>query len=905
MKKIGFLSVILAISFLAGCGSNKSAYVVPSTPYEKVKTAFSGVEKSMKNVSTGNKSNKQLRLLSKDSVLNSLFALYTSSDNLGDVIEDLSYTEPPMIQFQCLKYAFEKIGSGYTFDTKYYDTINGKVYIDFDTGIEAEHTSEYEYNYSFVLGLGINIDSNDLITADVSFSITLSKGSSTYQTDWYVNMSLDYNMDKESPTYTLTMLTNNDERGLPYYNRCVYEYDYVQVNDNKIIEWRKFDLEAPIELVRDNEHQTFDAYINSGVSYRVGAFAWYKNKSLYKAKNIDKEDRKVRVANLLFELGLNSTDINKEPFASKQGTRNSVIQSMYQEFSRLFKKDIIYSLVSHDDAEEEKPTYLQVVDSRTYAELSDADEAYLGDNRAPFSSLVTDSGVYLGQSSIIPKFNVLNKGRGVMREATIDDVELKVIVGDSEAISINVNDIVKNFIDERHITMFKLQVNLLHKNKAVDSKTLTINCAAISEAIQGWPFDILSSMGISSFVPSFTSKSIYATAEVVSQSTDPLGVSILINSLEENDISRYYEKLQSLGYAEVHKNPIYAFADTSRNMVFTIRFDGDYLKIEQTNDFKCSYSQLDKAIFSNLNQDVLLPEGLIFNHPNNIDETFDYYGVSSKTFDDFISKLKGYGWKESEDQYGQYKYYFDLDSVRYGINYEKLGDYSIRVVYLTTDVPIQRFTYAEIVLKDDSTFSMGPDADGNLFYVCGLMANEEIYLRGYIGYDFINPTTVNLTYKDLEMNDFANEYLSQGKDDRIRIVKEVTVKIAIISDMNGHKIVCSKYNEGGEEEEYIKEHDYSLVGEFNGWETYNGITLGFNNKTGYYYLDSYNFFNGQGFVIIEDGSWNNYFGFSHLDGDYSEYVVEGETNGIVPITNFTATIMFKDGVMSLTNIIPN
>ena len=199
MKKLWLFGTFLAISTLAGCGGN--FFTPPGTPYQKVKTAFSGVENSFKKVSTSRSRVPQKKLLWQDSssTLDSLFSLYASEDNYGDVLEDLSYTEPPMIQFQCLKYAFDKIGEGYSFGTKYYDTVTGKVYVDVETGAEAEQTSAYEWNYNFLLALDINIDSNDLITADVSFGITISKGSDSYHADWYINMILDYDMEKENP----------------------------------------------------------------------------------------------------------------------------------------------------------------------------------------------------------------------------------------------------------------------------------------------------------------------------------------------------------------------------------------------------------------------------------------------------------------------------------------------------------------------------------------------------------------------------------------------------------------------------------------------------------------------------------------------------------------------------------
>ena len=354
MKKINCFIATLVGAFtigLIGCAPK-----LPTTNYEKVKFAFNGVEKSFKNKKA---SNKALMVLPKSKIggsnpsgaLDTIFNLYTEEDKRDDFLEDISYNEPPMIQFQYIKKVLEKIGNGYEFNKKYYDTITGEMYLDIDTGFKQDNKDEYKYNYTFTLGMNINIDDTDLITADVSFDINLSKGSNTYKTKWYVGIELDYDMTNNSPNYTMSMVTENDERELPYYSRYTYEYDYVEVKDSSINEWRKFCMDNDHRLYKDDTHQDFNAYINEGCKYKVDACSWFKNGTYYKSKKVRQEgETALTIANALFkDLGLNANEIDADTFFNKEGTQNSVIKTCYNDFTKIRKEDIIYDLVCRDE----------------------------------------------------------------------------------------------------------------------------------------------------------------------------------------------------------------------------------------------------------------------------------------------------------------------------------------------------------------------------------------------------------------------------------------------------------------------------------------------------------------------------------------------------------------------------
>ena len=350
MKKGIFFVLTLLFPALVGCG-----YKTPTSSYDKVKTAFNGVEKSFKNISANKKSIQYHGALPKykneDSGLNSIFSIFTNNDiRSHELDEDISYNQPPMVQFQCLKAVFDKVGKGFEFGTKYYDNVTGEVYVNFENGLKDETKQDKnKYAFDFELAIDINIDDSDLITADVIFDIKLNQNNQNYETKWYVNLLLDYDMANSSPNYTLTMLTENDELQLPYYNHFTYEYDYVNVQNSKINEWRKFCMHSSRRLVKDNSHPSFESYINEGISYKVDYPKWFKNNNLYKLTQMSDSQIKT-IGNAMYDgLGLNATDINPEPFFNKQGTRNSVIQTIYKDFTKTLKEEVVYDLVCRDE----------------------------------------------------------------------------------------------------------------------------------------------------------------------------------------------------------------------------------------------------------------------------------------------------------------------------------------------------------------------------------------------------------------------------------------------------------------------------------------------------------------------------------------------------------------------------
>lgn len=346
LKLMFFSSLLLSTT---GCFRRNS---LPNNDYQKVKFAFDGVEKSFLEGKTSNKSaNKKTQnryLANKETGLSTLYSLFTDDDIKEDGIEKLEYNQPPMIQFQYLKKVFEKVGENYSLGSKYYDTIQGEVYLDIQPGKKSQG-EENKFNYNFLLSLEINLDQSDLITADVSFDIELARGEETYSIQWFVSILLDYDMNKADPNYTMTMRSENDERALPYRNCFIYEYDSVQVKDNEIQEWQKFCFESDRRLVKDSSHSTFQNYLDEQIACGRVTFAWFKDKVFKKNNQLTPEKQKTFVQILFEDLGLNAGEMKSDEFISKTGIQNNVIKTCYQEFSAIAKEDIIYSMLTTSD----------------------------------------------------------------------------------------------------------------------------------------------------------------------------------------------------------------------------------------------------------------------------------------------------------------------------------------------------------------------------------------------------------------------------------------------------------------------------------------------------------------------------------------------------------------------------
>ena len=368
MRKVTYIFALgaISVSILSGCKS-KGRYKTPTTPYDKVYVALNGVEKSFANYkiderdnASSKKSRSGKRVAQSDSsgALTEISQLYQSYDSQGDKVDELDYSKPPMIQFRCAKSFFESVGQSYSFGTKYTDSVIGVAYFDPATGDKKNETEEtYRYDYSFTASLSLNIDANDLITGDVAFHIELHQGNNvSLQTNWYTTFTLDYEMSKESPTYTLSMFTENLETDLAYLDYGnTYEYDFVDMKSARVNEWRKFCYQVNKRMVKDENHKRFLDYVaEPDFKGQIGSSKWYKNADLRKISHPNTSRTNSFISALFDKFGLNSTDINSASFTSKGGINNDKIKKLYTEFSNVLGVDAIYSAITGNEGHKQQ-----------------------------------------------------------------------------------------------------------------------------------------------------------------------------------------------------------------------------------------------------------------------------------------------------------------------------------------------------------------------------------------------------------------------------------------------------------------------------------------------------------------------------------------------------------------------
>lgn len=345
-KKVILFSILLSISFLAGCGGGKgNDDVKPTTKEEKITTAFKGVESSLKN-QKGKKNNRYIknRVNEKDA----LTTIYKAMTNEGETSNpDFRYDEPPMIQFQYLKALYEESKDTFSFNTKYIHKLTGDIYYDFSTNEEV-HEKQYKYHYDFDFSFSLNIDDNDLISAKVLFDITYTHDEDSHHQYQYASLLLDYDMDEQSPTYNLIMKDYTDLLSDDLYNSV--EYDYVNVDKGSIVEWRKFGICAPTSI---------KYYKNNEFIYNFSVLRGYKDLTKYN-RTIKRRDEATKIA-LIEGFNLDSFIDEYVPFKNASGTKNDKIQVVVDRFNQIFGKDFVYHIaysgVNEDYSEDREPIY--------------------------------------------------------------------------------------------------------------------------------------------------------------------------------------------------------------------------------------------------------------------------------------------------------------------------------------------------------------------------------------------------------------------------------------------------------------------------------------------------------------------------------------------------------------------
>ena len=277
----------LCLSFLVGCGQG-SGGGLPSSKYEKVQYALNGVEKSLKNQKAANRNALGLLPREKRSEGEAIESIYSLFQDGVTSEPDFKYDEPPMIQFQYIKKALEKIGNGFSFGVKYQETITDEIYYDFSTGKDTQ-SPQFKQTYSLDFSLYINIDDSDLINCKALFDVNYTHENDVHHQSMYAEMFLDYDMNKTDANYKLKLFALDDcsDFKIPEEKYFSAEFDYVDVTNDAIKEWGKIGYSTNKAIVLDNTHASFADYLSeSDLAYKP-YLQLYKNGKKYQRNQLD------------------------------------------------------------------------------------------------------------------------------------------------------------------------------------------------------------------------------------------------------------------------------------------------------------------------------------------------------------------------------------------------------------------------------------------------------------------------------------------------------------------------------------------------------------------------------------------------------------------------------------------
>ena len=340
-----------AVLMLAACGPTGG----DSTKYQKVKKALNGVESSLEKV-VSKKENKAINYaIDFDSeTYNEIDSYFVGAEDSERIEDQIDFDTPPLIQFKYLKTIYEKIGESYEFDKKYASDITGTLYIDFETGYQdKEKKEENKYTYNLNFSVLVNIDDNDLINADVGMVTVLHQGDKSYTSSRHAHMELQYDFSKNDANYKMALFDSTHESDLAYLNIDYnYEYNYAEVKNDNLSEWRKMRYESDVEMIKDAAHPTLDSYIAEGATIETDNTRWYKDGVLKTIR--PSNENALNVAKALYsKFSLNATDLKTKEYYAKEYTNSNVIQSIYSEASRTFGQDLAYGLIARNGDEDE------------------------------------------------------------------------------------------------------------------------------------------------------------------------------------------------------------------------------------------------------------------------------------------------------------------------------------------------------------------------------------------------------------------------------------------------------------------------------------------------------------------------------------------------------------------------
>lgn len=894
MKRKGLLfgvSLLLGASSLIGCAPSSSGYTVPTTSYQKVKTAFNGVEKSFQNRSNKNSlampSHSYIEPSSFNDALNTIYNEYTLEET-GGSIEDLEYDEPPMIQFRYLKSVLEKVGEGYSFGTKYQKDITGQIYFDLETGEKKESTdTDYLVNYTFTFAVEVGIDENDLIDASVHMGVNLAKGNDRYHTDWYVSMLLDYDMEKESPNYKMTIITDNDEHELSYlsspYNIGYY---YVEVENNSIKEWRKFDIGSNKRLVKDSTHQDFASYINEGVKFVEMNWKWYKNNTFHKFTSTS-ATRLATLGEAFFNgMGLNTTNINPNEFISKRGTPHNALEQVYREISQIYGVDIIYDLIKRGEDHGEGPQtitgmkilsrdsdnefyYQNVSGNHSIKQLfaEQARIAYMSDDNKVVEVADNDKidGFFTYKFTIVDEEgNPLHTPIEVYADTQFKEAYLDAF-GDMEEMP--------DPADVFTISVYDRELEL------------EASCYCILYEVS--PYDlfhhvfpkVLANIG----VPAYKSQNAYY---ILNQDEKTQVYSLEIANTNSDEIDQYcYRLVGNEGFTQEKESGEQTYMEFTKvigNSTLHIRIPKTYSDSIRFEIWQVGSSAgWPTDVINRISFTTNFPAPVAANAVYDVNEdagTVVIRNLTQAEYNAYVSALNDFG-RVILDSHG------NISEYRY-VGMPNASDHMLYVCPFSNEgtVIYLRFHYTRGYYIDQYQIR---DDYNNL--VAKMTVNED--------YDGME-CTVELR-KGTRINMMGCN-MSEIIDDKDRVKESGTYHLAVYFDEEQQKMHVLEFTPG----EVIDDNTYLLIGSFNNWSFEKGYVVfeQDENEEETLRIDRFSFVRGNQYKVFKYSERDGGDGLGYSNVPPYEYIAQGENNNIACVHSFTATVTLRDNYIYFDNI---
>ena len=344
-RRAAFTLVVLSSLFLSSCGA--LGVKLPTTPYEKVSFAFSGVEKSLNKKEKKKSILKQKKELLSEPTSDTIETIFDALPINNDGDTEIGYNDTPLIQFQYLKAVYDSIGDEFSFNTRYTHKLTGDIYYDFGLDEKAEG-EENKQSYDFDFSILIDINEEDIITAEVGFDITFTHEDIQRRQYMYVEMILDYDMGKANPNFDFTMRDVTDCLSYPDEEErfMSVEYDYISVRDNNVKELRKFGLAS---------QSTIENYADDDFVYKFMVLRGMRDGKHY--KNTDPFRKDAALLRAVIEgCSLNTmVSTYKTSFFDKRGVDSPVIPDVVAHFNEIYGQDFVYHIATSGKDEEWTP----------------------------------------------------------------------------------------------------------------------------------------------------------------------------------------------------------------------------------------------------------------------------------------------------------------------------------------------------------------------------------------------------------------------------------------------------------------------------------------------------------------------------------------------------------------------